>query len=130
MAKKMYVVQSDDEMFYCGMRHWDKQLRKARIYHSWDYADDIASDYKERNCKIIEVSLAIEQKTKTNADRIRAMSDEELAKEFADCAIGLYCDTRKKGIPELPESVKREVFDSLLEWLKQPAEDGGDHDDD
>lgn len=58
----------------------------------------------------------------TNADRIRAMSDEGLAKEFADCAIGLYCDTRKKGLPELPESVKREVFDSLLEWLKQPAE--------
>lgn len=64
----------------------------------------------------------------TNADRIRAMTDEELAKEFADCAIGLYCDTRKKGLPELPESVKRAVFDSLLEWLKQPAEDGGDHD--
>jgi hypothetical protein len=63
-------------------------------------------------------------KRHTNADRIRAMSDEELAKEFADCAIGLYCDTRKKGIPELPESVKREVFDSLLEWFKQPAEGG------
>ena len=60
----------------------------------------------------------------TNADRIRAMSDEELAKEFADCAIGLYCDTRKKWLPELPENVKRKVFDSLLEWLKQPAEEG------
>ena len=60
----------------------------------------------------------------TNADRIRAMSDEELAKEFADCAIGLYCDTRKKWLPELPENVKRKVFDSLLEWLKQPAKEG------
>ena len=64
-----------------------------------------------------------EDRTPSNADRIRAMSDEELAKEFADCAIGLYCDTRKKELPELPESVKREVFDSLLEWLKQPAEE-------
>ena len=64
-----------------------------------------------------------QKKPKTNADRIRAMSDDELAKEFADCAIGLYCDTRSKQLPELPESVKREVFDSLLEWLKQPAED-------
>ena len=65
-----------------------------------------------------------ERKPMTNADRIRAMSDEELAKEFADCAIGLYCATRNKWLPELTESVKLEAFNSVLEWLKQPAKEG------
>ena len=79
---------------------------------------------KENNaiCPLTNIATPVTEYRMTNADLIRAMSDEELAKEFSDCAIGLYCDTRKKGLPELPESVKREVFDSLLEWLKQPAE--------
>lgn len=117
MAKTMYVVQSDDEMFYCGMRHWDKQLRKAKIYHSWDYADDIVSDYKERNCKIIEVSLAIEQKTKTNADRIRAMSDEELVDFLGEYRFCDICDEGCEACTYHGDCTKR-----LFDWLKQPAE--------
>lgn len=47
----------------------------------------------------------------TNADRIRAMSDEELAKHFS----GLICDINE-GV-EYHEAPSR-----WLEWLKQPAE--------
>ena len=53
---------------------------------------------------------------KTNADRIRAMSDEELAAwlgEHLDCSacpVGLAC-VHNNGCPG-----------SLVEWLKQPAE--------
>ena len=58
--RKMYVVQSaDDGMFYCGMRYWDKQLRKAKIYHSLSFARDVAKAYEECNCKILEVTMAI-----------------------------------------------------------------------
>lgn len=54
-----------------------------------------------------------QQKTKTNADRIRAMSDEELAKEFAMLAgwdRSEYEKAKRIGIEKV-----------MLDWLKQPA---------
>lgn len=50
----------------------------------------------------------------TNADRIRAMSDEELAKEFAMLAgwdRSEYEKAKRIGIEKV-----------MLDWLKQPAE--------
>lgn len=56
--KKMYVIQSGiDGTFYCGMRYWDKQLRKAKIYHSLSFAKDVAKAYVD--CKILEVTMSI-----------------------------------------------------------------------
>lgn len=51
---------------------------------------------------------------KTNADRIRAMSDEKLAKLFMDFAVKCYDDC----------GVSAEIIttDYVMEWLKQPAE--------
>ena len=51
----------------------------------------------------------------TNADRIRAMSDEELANIMAGTPIckERYIDCLKDG---------RDCEACLLEWLKQPAE--------
>lgn len=57
--KHMYVIQANDGMFYCGMRYWDKQLRKAKIYHSLSFAKDVADAYEECNCKILEVTMSI-----------------------------------------------------------------------
>lgn len=57
---------------------------------------------------------------KTNADRIRAMTDEELAKFFFDC---VACDDCPVG----SEKCKREFancMDAALDWLKQEADDG------
>lgn len=51
-------------------------------------------------------------KPMTNADRIRAMSDEELAKYFS----GMICD--------INEGVEyHENPNTWLEWLRQPAEE-------
>ena len=69
-------------------------------------------------------------KPQTNADRIRAMSDEELANNLMqfsdlDCRIG-FCKNRpecdvlldtEEGIPE------ERCVGCLLEWLQQLAED-------
>ena len=57
--KRMYVIQAEDGMFYCGMRYWDKQLHHARIYHSLSFAKDVVDAYAECNCKILEVSLSV-----------------------------------------------------------------------
>lgn len=60
-------------------------------------------------------------KPQTNADRIRAMSDEELAK-WIDWLFGRceWCDTDKMAADECNDV---ECTHCILEWLKQPAEE-------
>ena len=48
---------------------------------------------------------------KTNADRIRAMSDEELATDL----LSVFEEICEDGVPGK---------DWMLHWLKQPAEEG------
>lgn len=56
-------------------------------------------------------------KSQTNADRIRAMSDEELAKM-------LYKTGRNyRAICADPVVDFREHYGDLLQWLKQPAKE-------
>lgn len=55
----------------------------------------------------------MEQKNQTNADRIRSMSDFELAKEIENSLSGI----------EIPNPKNIDYFDCILEWLQQPAED-------
>ena len=62
------------------------------------------------------------QKTITNADRIRAMSDEELAEEFYAIMLGWseWCDyhCENRGDDGCDKCI--------LKWLEQPAEEGTD----
>lgn len=126
MAKKMYVIQADDGMFFCGMRYWDKQLRKAKIYHSLTYAKDVVDAYQECNCKIVEVSLTIVPEVKTHADRLRAMSDEELAewivKKTKHQASAWSEPTYLNFLTESDDTLESAIK-GTAEWLKQPAED-------
>lgn len=48
----------------------------------------------------------------TNAEKIRSMSDFELAKEIENAQSGI----------EIPNPKKIDYFDCILEWLQQPAE--------
>lgn len=61
---------------------------------------------------------AKKQQARTNADRIRAMSDEELAKHI----------WKKFGCPPLKDHITcgyvGDCRDCWLEWLRQPAEEG------
>ncbi|MBQ5712369.1 MAG: hypothetical protein IIV61_07145 [Oscillospiraceae bacterium] len=67
--------------------------------------------------KLAEYEDREEKKPQTNADRIRAMSDEELAWELMTWR--LETEAKHQGIEsDYPNTQK-----SILEWLKQPAED-------
>ena len=55
------------------------------------------------------------RKEQTNADRIRAMSDEELAEVLA---FGLGC------LLKAPHCMDTDCRPCYLKWLKQPAEEG------
>ena len=57
---------------------------------------------------------------KTNADRIRAMSDEKLA-EWLACPICKYASCKKTCPAILPNADPCEI--QILSWLQQPAEE-------
>ena len=65
------------------------------------------------SCKVTKKPIA------TNADKIRAMSNEELAKYLSnpcDCAV----DPERDGFRECGNEL---CVKYLLEWLQQPAEE-------
>lgn len=58
-------------------------------------------------------------KPKTNADRIRAMSDELLAAQLAE----VFCKGFNASTSVVvPDELAKEIMEQFLEQLKQPAE--------
>ena len=60
----------------------------------------------------------------TNADRIRAMSDEELAESLSKTVVDAICYSHgtEKTLDKLPKEIWDDLVKEYLEWLKQPAE--------
>lgn len=45
-----FVIYDEDvNEYFCGLNMWDKQLRKAKIYHSKNYAQQAIDIAKEKN---------------------------------------------------------------------------------
>lgn len=60
MADGGYVVKDTlNKQYFCGLNTWDKQLRKAKIYHSEKYATEIVEDprYSNRTMSIVKVEI-------------------------------------------------------------------------
>lgn len=66
-------------------------------------------------------------KPKTNADRIRAMSDEELAKCIYEIGFACHLCSEHERLSDNPflrnEKCDEKCVEHCLEWLKQTAED-------
>ena len=64
----------------------------------------------------------------SNADRIRDMSDEELANTMYSNPIFIVCDAVCKGdcaaIDTLNDTKEDACKRTILEWLRQPSEEG------
>lgn len=63
--------------------------------------------------------ISPDTKPKTNADRIRAMSDEELAEVFEG---GFHCEACSEGSKGRKNECDLKCEEHCLQWLKQPAE--------
>ena len=79
-------------------------------------------------CQLTNTVQPITEYRMTNADRIRSMSDEELA-EFIDdiaayVATGKYCTgfLHVSGFPYTCFDTKKCCEKHVVEWLQQPAE--------
>ena len=79
----------------------------------------MGDEHNNDNATIKGCYLYSEQKTKTNADRIRAMTDEELADRYFDKFFPYvpYCSI----LDECPEH--DDCKTCLLDWLRQEAND-------
>lgn len=91
---------------------------------TWEYSKNNFPDICIE-CKFIEVNGEKQPSNwkplpMTNADRIRAMSDEELAK-FLESDVW-RCDKYKACSHCIMRNEKGECM-SVFKWLKQPAED-------
>lgn len=53
-----FAIKSDGGSYYTGFG-WGKQIRKAKLYHSFKYAKDIrdAKGYQDLNPKIVRVRI-------------------------------------------------------------------------
>ena len=78
---------------------------------AWKSAECITQDYKH----YMKSPFDIPQKPVTNADRIRAMTDEELAEKLATY---VRCDM----CPRWPATCEEKCTKYWLDWLKQEAE--------
>lgn len=70
-----------------------------------------------KTCPLTNTAAPITEYRVTNADRIRAMSDEELAKALLTA---FSCDDCKFG--KEPPKCDDLCRENCVEWLKQPAE--------
>ena len=83
---------------------------------------------KEYNaiCPLYNMATPITEYKMTHADRIRAMSDEELAELFGailrEREIILLQQMRKQGVEASIMEMPKLTFNAHLEWLKQSAE--------
>ncbi len=69
------------------------------------------------NSECAAFNRAVEDAPMTNADRIRAMTDEELAKLLLNACIGSKCGEQPQN-----ENGSINCFACRLNWLKKPVE--------
>ena len=118
--KKMYVVFCEDnEKYWCFYNTWSDQLRKATIFHSTKYANEVHKRYKELRLKNVEVRMEVVPEKPTNADRIRSMSDEELALWIC----GVYDIEEENGKFINGVIIPGYAPHDIEEWLQQPTEE-------
>lgn len=56
-----YVAYNKDkDIYFCGLNTWDKQLRKAKIYHSDKWLREIIDEQtKKSGCRIVALKVSI-----------------------------------------------------------------------
>ena len=115
------VVRKIDEKPYYEIKYFDLSDNEYHIGYG-SYKLEYVFDWLEHCFEIVE------KEKKTNADNVRNMTDEELAKflsEFSACNICEQFDKRldRCGADNHFVCVKEYAQAIIGDWLKQPVED-------
>ena len=57
--KGIVLVDVDTNEFYCGLNTFDKNLRKAQVYHKEKFAQDVIDKYQNRKLTFQNVEIKI-----------------------------------------------------------------------
>ena len=83
--------------------------------------------YDVKKCLCVDTCPYATTVPYTNAERIRAMSDEELASEMSQRSISTVCDIVCQGdckaIATLNKTCGDVCKEIIMKWLQQPAEE-------
>lgn len=56
-----FAVKDEDGFYWRGINKWDKQLRKAQLFHSWKWAAEVRENKgRDRGAKIVRVRITEE----------------------------------------------------------------------
>ena len=92
--------------------NWCEEPREEEMAPIEAIKENVKQDIKQEMER-----LRKEQKTQTNADKIRSMTDEKLAEFLERCEGEEYQDSSITPTNEYSYHM------DMLEWLKQPAEE-------
>ena len=54
-------IKDKDGYYFCGLNTWDTQIRKAKLYHSMSYANDVINDLRYKDRKAFTVKIEIKE---------------------------------------------------------------------
>lgn len=52
-----FAVKSNDGSYWTGYNQWDKQIRKAKLFVSMKYANEVVKRYQDRDPEIVKVEI-------------------------------------------------------------------------
>lgn len=61
-----YAIKDKNGFYYIGYNQWDKQLRKAKLYHSYKFAKNIKKDIKFIKKELIIIRIRITELEECN----------------------------------------------------------------
>ena len=107
------------------------EFNTTKIANEEDITKADLSEAIEAACKAMESLTALDYpkpyKAKTNADRIRVMSDEEIAEYVCRNSINTLCDIICGGDCNAIATLKRSgdwaCKEIVMKWLQQPSEE-------
>lgn len=101
---------------------WLKSIKEKYIHGGDDFYD-----HQRRTAIDYAVCFLEGKKPMTNADRIRAMSDEELAKCIFDIGFDCHLCSEHERLSDNPllrhEKCDEKCTEHCLKWLQQSAKD-------
>ena len=112
------VVDGTADKPYYSIEWYDPEKKEYYLGYSSYFIENVFNWLSE--------CFEIVEKPKTNADRIRAMTDEELAAYLVDIGFDCHLCSEHRRLDNEPllhnEKCDERCEQHCLEWLKQPAE--------
>ena len=57
--KPVYAIKNDNDEYFIGYGKWDKQVRKAKLYHAIKWAEEVMNDSRFDGLKLKIVKVII-----------------------------------------------------------------------